>query len=811
MKELRSYLGAVNQLTKFIPNLAQITAPFRDILKKNENWNWQEKHERAFKETQNSLKQIVELAHFDKRRKLRIICDASHEGVGALLMQQNNEKNWELLSCASRYLSEYEAKYSTNELELLAIVWAVEHFRNYIYGEKFEVVSDHKALETALKSNHGNKTYSSRLTRWIDRLLPFEMEVIHQPGRTMGLADYLSRHPSEYNEKLWSKNARELWESWFTVNTIDILKPSANENVNKLFNQPIGSHHARTQVQASETRKESECANKALTMSRIHQSRELNKLNKQIVINKHYKGIAKFRRNKSQKQTPPEIEQKEEILKTSPLQSIVSSIENESEEYPIRELKVKTFRELHDNMLLANYASDKELQNVREDCLTLRIEVLSKRNKLFMPMFKDLRVDGGLLYYENRLVIPTDMRQAILNSLHSGHPGRDAMIASVDEVWWPQIHRQIVATAKTCKNCQKAGKNLKVLKRQKQFGELKCTKEVNEEIALDFMGPFANAPKQKKYILVAIDHFSAYPTLKFVKSTSFKRVEKFLRKYISDHGIPKSIRTDQATVFMGSEFKKFRKERGIKHTVCPAYDHRGNGKVERLIRTVNERLRASPEILKEKKNKLFYELVTALRQNKKRDGISPFEKQTGRKPNSITSILVDLYKELNTLEFDKSVNLEQLEQFPRDDDSLIFVRNRQNKGKLAGLFKKRRGRVVAESTHTVSLDDGKKLTVLSKRDIAAQKDTAQEPRKEAIKMPETQKKIKTPRKQQKPKKAHSYLQYTVDFEMEPNNQEDVLKRRKSKKTRNRDETGAPQTGLVTPYRYAISRRNRERP
>ena len=63
-----------------------------------------------------------------------------------------------------------------------------------------------------------------------------------------------------------------------------------------------------------------------------------------------------------------------------------------------------------------------------------------RRKKLFAPVFKDLRVDGGLLLNENRLVNPTDMQQAILNSLHSGHPGRDGMIASMDEVWWPQIH-----------------------------------------------------------------------------------------------------------------------------------------------------------------------------------------------------------------------------------------------------------------------------------------------------------------------------------------------------------------------------------
>ena len=221
LKDLRSYLAAVNQLIKFIPGLAQLTEPFRDLLKTDGNWEWKEKHDIAFDQVQKSLQNITKLSHFNSENKLRIICDASHQGLGALLLQEKSEKEWELIPCASRYLSNYEMKYSTNELELLAIVSAVEHFRKYIYGTKFEVVSDHKALETALKSNHGNKTYSSRLTRWSDRLLPFDMEVIHQPGRTLGLADYLSRHPSEYNEKEWSKNAKELWESWFVVNSVE--------------------------------------------------------------------------------------------------------------------------------------------------------------------------------------------------------------------------------------------------------------------------------------------------------------------------------------------------------------------------------------------------------------------------------------------------------------------------------------------------------------------------------------------------------------------------------------------------------------
>ena len=98
------------------------------------------------------------------------------------------------MSFASKFLTEFEAKYSVNELQLLAVVWAIEH---YVYGEKFQIISDHKALASVLKPNRGNTTFSSRLPRWVDGLLPYEFEITHAPGRVLGFADYLSRHPSE--------------------------------------------------------------------------------------------------------------------------------------------------------------------------------------------------------------------------------------------------------------------------------------------------------------------------------------------------------------------------------------------------------------------------------------------------------------------------------------------------------------------------------------------------------------------------------------------------------------------------------------
>ena len=89
-------------------------------------------------------------------------------------------------------------KYSTNELELLAVVWAVNRYKHYLLGKPFIIATDHKALTSVLDGNKSNKTYQSRLTRWVDRLLPYQFTIVHIPGRDMGIVDYLLRDP--YND-----------------------------------------------------------------------------------------------------------------------------------------------------------------------------------------------------------------------------------------------------------------------------------------------------------------------------------------------------------------------------------------------------------------------------------------------------------------------------------------------------------------------------------------------------------------------------------------------------------------------------------
>ena len=107
------------------------------------------------------MENIVELRHFDIYRESRIICDASHDGLGAVL-EQYCASGWHPISFASSYLNPAEKKHSTNELELLAVVWATEHFQNYTYGRYFTFISDHKALLLLLNSSpRGNKMFSA--------------------------------------------------------------------------------------------------------------------------------------------------------------------------------------------------------------------------------------------------------------------------------------------------------------------------------------------------------------------------------------------------------------------------------------------------------------------------------------------------------------------------------------------------------------------------------------------------------------------------------------------------------------------------
>ena len=102
LKEIRLFLGAVNQFNKLIPDLASTCFPFRSMLKKDAVWNWTDEHGRAFIKVNQEVRKVAELTRFKRNKPLRIICDASKQSTGALL-QQCEENCWKPIMYASRF------------------------------------------------------------------------------------------------------------------------------------------------------------------------------------------------------------------------------------------------------------------------------------------------------------------------------------------------------------------------------------------------------------------------------------------------------------------------------------------------------------------------------------------------------------------------------------------------------------------------------------------------------------------------------------------------------------------------------------
>ena len=194
-KELKSFLGAIQYLSKYMDNLSAQTDSSRQLLKKDTEWLWTEEHTRAFENLKQKITEIPCLAHYNSDYQNVITTDASTRGLGATLWQEQRDGKLKPIGFASRFLSDTEKKYAINELELL-VVWGLEHSRLYIYGKPINILTDHQALEPLIKRNRSNKTYSARLTRWLDRLAHFTINVNHIAGKHLALTDYLSRNPS---------------------------------------------------------------------------------------------------------------------------------------------------------------------------------------------------------------------------------------------------------------------------------------------------------------------------------------------------------------------------------------------------------------------------------------------------------------------------------------------------------------------------------------------------------------------------------------------------------------------------------------
>lgn len=189
VKELHSFLGSCNYFQRYIKGFAQIANPLYELLKKDSIWIWSNSHQDAFEKLKNSLENTCLLRHPTSENKFILTCDASDVAIGAVLSQIFNGNEYPV-AFASQKLNTRQKKYSVIDRECLALVWAVQKFRHYLYGKAFDLVTDHNPL-THLRSMKDPK---GRRGRWIMELENYDYNIKYKPGKMNVVADAMSRY-----------------------------------------------------------------------------------------------------------------------------------------------------------------------------------------------------------------------------------------------------------------------------------------------------------------------------------------------------------------------------------------------------------------------------------------------------------------------------------------------------------------------------------------------------------------------------------------------------------------------------------------
>ncbi|XP_043202462.1 uncharacterized protein K02A2.6-like [Amphibalanus amphitrite] len=194
VKALRSILGSITYYQRLLPNLSTLLAPLYRLLQKGVPWEWSSECRHALTQVRQLLAGDTVLKRYEPEAPLKPVTDSSEVGVGAVLTQPDGEGLERPIMYASRTLTGTERKYPMVEKEALAVSFAVKRFGQFLYGRRWTLVTDNRALSRILCPERELPTLAAaRLQRYALQLAAFTYDVELRPSENMHLADSLSR------------------------------------------------------------------------------------------------------------------------------------------------------------------------------------------------------------------------------------------------------------------------------------------------------------------------------------------------------------------------------------------------------------------------------------------------------------------------------------------------------------------------------------------------------------------------------------------------------------------------------------------
>jgi len=695
-KEIKQFLGLVGYYRKFIKDFSKIAKPLTKLLQKSTTFVWTNEQQHSFESLKNKLISQPVLAYPDWNKPFILTTDASNEAIGAILSQGIIGRD-KPLAFASRTLNKAETRYSTTEKELLAIVWATKHFRQYLYGRKFKIVTDHKPLIWLMNVKDPN----SRLMRWRLKLEEFDYETVYKSGKTNTNADALSRISinaidsymsdeeiqtiltdlikTKFDIKIaFNKDPIPGWKNidpksvsledlqalispiledkaadpdkW-TLNFVGPINKKIRESIDNL----ISTHDllSKTKVIIEErpahwfkdinpptpTTKLLPKEKPALSTS-SPSSPKLN-IHKQIII----KNQVGRQTNKTILfiEIPPEITRENEIY-VSPHATH-------------RQLSIQ----LHDFL-----TEHEQHLNIIHDQKEIT-KLISVIDEYYLGEKLNIYVSKYLPTIENKNEIISDAHSGILG----GHYSVEKTLQKIRQKYnWPNITIDVKEFISKCETCQL---NKPGTQKPYFYSTPDIPHAPNEKISIDIMGPFEITNKGNRYILVIQDYLTRYILVEpLIDKSTASIIRALWYSWLRYFGKPKEFLSDNALEFTSNEFKTLCDKLHTKHTLTSIYHPQSNGKNERSHLILTEYIRHYINEQEQWDMILPQAMLTYNCTINKNTGYTPYELQFGREPNHIFS------EEDERLTFQKQIEDLQLQHENKLDEARRNIREYQD-------------------------------------------------------------------------------------------------------------------------------------
>ena len=540
--DIRSWFGLVNQVA-YAFSMTSVMEPFRELLKPTSEFSWTDELDEAFKESKDVIVEAVKdgVMTFEMGRTTCLATDWSKQGMGFVLLQKYCSckertpiccsSGWKLVFAGSRFTSGAESRYAPVEGEALAAAYSLKKGRHFILGCKDLILAvDHKPLLNILGDKNLEDIDNPRILNLKEKTLRYSFEVVHVPGVKHKGADAASRHPAG--------DGVHLEIAQLTIAAL-AAKPQATQPVpdrlSKVFLQGLRS-------QATETDHE-EC---------LYLEQQTLGLGMNMLAGLSYD------------ETGPDTTSQLSTYTVGAISSPKPISWQDVEQASVTDPTMTGLKHL----VMAGMPDDKEVWPLE------LLEYHRHRDHLSSV--------GPVILYKGRAVIPGNLREQVLEVLHSAHQGVTSMVGrAAQAVFWPKMQEDITKTRQGCASCDKNTPSQPAAPPH----PLPAPAYPFEMIAADF---FSYAGK---HFLIVVDRYSGWLSIYPAGADGASSLIKQLKCHFLTFGISSELSSDGGPEFTAASTQKFLKDWKVNFRLSSSYFPHSNQRAEVGVKTAKRILR----------------------------------------------------------------------------------------------------------------------------------------------------------------------------------------------------------------------------